>query len=205
MDLHDALTQISEIRRQVARAEVFRGYRAVPVAFSGFLAVSVAIYQAVALPDPSHDLGAYLLMWISAAVLSMAVMGAALFLYWWQYPTPLRRTTTLLAVSQFMPAVVAGGVLAFVLWHRAPEALWMLPGLWSILFSLGIFASYRLLPNATFWIGVYYLTAGALCLAWAQGLNAFSPWAMGVPFGAGQLLASVILYWTLERPHGEEF
>ena len=43
MDLHDALTQISEIRRQVARTEVFRGYRAVPVAFSGFLAIVVAV------------------------------------------------------------------------------------------------------------------------------------------------------------------
>ncbi|MBI3412053.1 MAG: hypothetical protein HY040_27295 [Planctomycetes bacterium] len=204
MDLHDALTQISEIRRQVARTEVFRGYRAVPVAFSGFLAVAVAVYQAMALPKPSEDLGAYLMLWIGAAVLSMTVMGAALFLYWWNYPTPLTRTTTLLAVSQFTPAIVAGGVLAFVLWHQAQDALWMLPGLWSILFSLGIFASYRLLPRATFWIGVYYLAAGALCLAWAKGENEFSPWAMGVTFGAGQLLSAIILYWTLERPHGEE-
>src|SRR5262245_42497377 len=136
MDLHDALTQISEIRQQVARTEVFRGYRAAPVAFSGFLAVGVAIYQAVALPEPANCVGAYLILWIGAAVLSIAVVSAALFLYWWQYPTPLRRTTTLLAVGQFTPALVAGGLLAFVLWHQVPEALWMLPGLWSMLFGL---------------------------------------------------------------------
>ena len=44
-----------------------------------------------------------------------------------------------------------------------PAELWMLPGLWSILFSLGIFASYRLLPRETFWLAVYYLAAGVGC------------------------------------------
>jgi hypothetical protein len=204
MDLRDALTQISEIRRQVARTEVFRGYRAVPVAFSGFLAIAVALFQAATMPDPAQNLEAYLAIWISAALLSMVVMGIALFLYCWQYPSPLTRTTTLLAVSQFLPCIVAGGVLAFTLWHHAQQTLWLLPGLWAILFSLGIFASYRLLPQATFWIAVYYLTAGVFCLAWAQGEHAFSPWAMGGTFGAGQLLSAAILYWTLERPHAEE-
>ena len=35
MELREALTQITEIRQQLARTEVFRGYRAMPVAFSG--------------------------------------------------------------------------------------------------------------------------------------------------------------------------
>src|SRR5437870_2077578 len=38
MDLQEALSQISEIRQQVARSETFRGYRAAPVAFSGVVA-----------------------------------------------------------------------------------------------------------------------------------------------------------------------
>ena len=77
----------------------------------------------------------------------------------------------------------------------------MLPGLWAILFSLGVFASFRLLPRPTYWVGVYYLMAGACCLAWAQGEAAFSPWAMGLTFGIGQFLAAAILYWNLERDH----
>ena len=40
MELREALTQISEIRRQVARAQLFRGYRALPVAFSGLTALA---------------------------------------------------------------------------------------------------------------------------------------------------------------------
>ena len=46
MELRDALTQITEIRLQLARTEVFRGYRAMPVAFSGGVAVLAALIQA---------------------------------------------------------------------------------------------------------------------------------------------------------------
>ena len=70
----------------------------------------------------------------------------------------------------------------------------MLPGLWQILFSLGIFASCRLLPRATFGVAVFYLASGLTCLALARGDAAFSPWAMGFPFGVGQLLAAAVLY-----------
>jgi hypothetical protein len=77
----------------------------------------------------------------------------------------------------------------------------MLPGLWQILFGLGVFASCRLLPRATFWVGVFYLGSGLAVLALAHQEAALSPWAMGLPFGAGQMLAAAVLYFTLEREH----
>ena len=42
MELREALVQISEIRLHVERMEAFRGFRAVPVAISGGLALTVA-------------------------------------------------------------------------------------------------------------------------------------------------------------------
>src|SRR5262249_19490105 len=106
-----------------------------------------------------------------------------------------------LAVSQFLPCLAAGGLLTFVVVAHARENLWMLPGLWAMLFSLGVFASYRLLPRATFGIGLFYMAAGTLCLTIREA--ALSPWAMGLTFGPGQLLAAAMLYWTLERNDGE--
>ena len=71
----------------------------------------------------------------------------------------------------------------------------MLPGLWQIVFSLGFFASCRLLPRPMFAVGVWYLAAGLASLAFASGAHAFSPWAMAVPFGIGQLAdGRVVLY-----------
>ena len=60
-------------------------------------------------------------------------------------------------------------------------------GLWQIFYSLGIFASCRLLPRPTFWVAVFYLGTGLAVLALAHGEAALSPWAMGLPFGAGSI------------------
>ncbi len=53
MELRDALTQITEIRLQLARTEVFRGYRAMPVAFSGGVALLAAVIQTATIADPA--------------------------------------------------------------------------------------------------------------------------------------------------------
>ncbi|AGA29715.1 hypothetical protein [Singulisphaera acidiphila] len=198
MELRDALTQISEIRLQMARTEVFRGFRAMPVAFSGVLALATAGFQVAWIREPAQELSGYLGLWIGAAVISAVAAGAEMVIRVRNSASPWTREITWLAVEQFIPCLVAGGLLTFVLIRFAPEALWMLPGLWQILFSLGVFASCRLLPRATFGVAVFYLATGLACLALAHGEYALSPWAMGLPFGIGQLLAAAVLYRTLE-------
>jgi len=201
MDLREALTQISEIREQVARTELFRGYRAVPVAFSGLLALLVAAFQSAWLGDPAAHVELYLALWVGTALLSMIATAVEMWLDSKRRRSPLALQTTWLALGQFVPCVVAGGLLLAVLLIHARDSLWMLPGLWALLFSLGIFASYRLLPRATFWVAAFYMAAGAVCLA--LGPAALSPWTMGLPFGVGQLFAAAVLYWTLERSDAE--
>jgi len=69
----------------------------------------------------------------------------------------------------------------------------MLPGLWELVFSLGIFASCRFLPRPMFGVGLWYLVAGLACLPLESSHQALSPWAMGIPFGVGQLLVASVL------------
>jgi hypothetical protein len=202
MELRDALMQIAEIRRTMERAEVFRGYRAGPVAFSGLLAFGAAAVQPLVAPEPTRQVGAYLALWIAAATLSAVAAGAGMVVAG-AAASPWRRRITWLAVEQFVPCLVAGGLVTAVLVRAEPEALGWLPGLWQVLFSLGVFASCRLLPRATFAVAVFYLATGVTTLAAARGDSALAPWAMGLPFGFGQLLAAGILYWTLERSDAE--
>jgi hypothetical protein len=201
MELRDALTQISEIRLQLARNEVFRGYRAMPVAFSGGIAVLAAVIQSLTIPDPVANIGPYLVLWIGAAVASGLAAGLEMMIRARNSNTPMTRELTWLALEQFCPSLMAGALVTVVLVLAAPESLWMLPGLWQILYSLGIFASCRLLPRPTFWVAVFYLGTGLAVLAWAHGEAALSAWSMGLPYGAGQILAAVVLYCTLERDH----
>lgn len=198
MELRDALTQISEIRQQMARTEVFRGYRALPVAFSGLLAFVAAVSQSVLLRDPTQHVTTYVGLWTGAALLSAFAAGTEMAIRARVTESSLGREITWLAVEQFVPCLAAGALLTVVLVRTAPESVWMLPGLWQVLFSLGIFASCRLLPRATFGVAVFYLVCGTVSLALARGEYALSPWAMGFPFGLGQLYAAAVLYRTLE-------
>jgi hypothetical protein len=204
MELREALTQITEIRLQLARTEVFRGYRAMPVAFSGGVALLAAVIQAVTIADPMLQIGPYLALWIGAAVVSGLAAGLEMIVRARNATSPLTRELTWLALEQFCPCLLAGALLTVVLVRAAPASLWMLPGLWQIVYSLGIFASCRLLPRATFWVAVFYLGTGLAILAVGPGDAALSPWTMGLPFGAGQLLAAAVLYRTLERDHAAE-
>ena len=198
MELHEALSQISEIRKQMAQTETFRGYRAMTAGFSAALALVAGTVQAIWMRNPMDQIGAYLMLWIAVAVISVVTTGAEMVIRSRRAQSPLTVQLTWLAVQQFLPCLAAGGLLTYVLVLFSPESIWMFPGLWAILFSLGVFASCRLLPRPIIWAGSYYLVSGIVCLAVSRGDAALSPWTMIGTFGIGQLLIAAILYFTLE-------
>jgi hypothetical protein len=51
-----------------------------------------------------------------------------------------------------------------------------------------------------FGVGVWYLAAGLTCLMIESGPGVLSPWAMGIPFGIGQLLVAAVLRYGFEEP-----
>jgi hypothetical protein len=199
--LNEALTQISDIRAHLARTETFRGYRSATVGFSAVVAIGAAVLQSWLIPDPSRAAGEYLALWVGAAAICLAVTAVELSLRCARATSALSVRHTCQAVELFLPCVLAGALVTVAFFRYADESLWMLPGLWAMFFSLGIFASWRLLPRPTFWVAVYYLLAGVVCLTTARGDDALSPWAMGAAFGVGQAIAAAILYCTLERNH----
>lgn len=201
MELREALQQISDIRQQMARSEVFRGYRALTVGASGVLGLLAATLQSSWVASPQEDLDRYLILWIGVAIVSASIAGCELFFRARQAGPGLARDMTQLAVEQFLPCVVVGALLTACIYRSAPETGWMLPGLWSLLFGMGVFASCRLLPSLVVWAGFYYVVCGCVLLSLGQGEHSLTPWQMAVPFGGGQLLVAAILYWTLERKH----
>lgn len=191
-DLDQALAEITAIRAQIARSADFRGYGPATLAATGVLALLAAAAQAAWLPDPAGDVIAYIGLWCATAALSSALIGVEMVGRARRVHSGLAQEMIGTAVEQFLPAGAAGVLLTLVLLRAAPDSLWMLPGLWQMVFSLGVFASCRCLPRATFAVGLWYLAAGLACLA-LGGPAAFSPWAMGVPFGIGQLLVAAVL------------
>lgn len=194
-ELHKALGDISSIRQQVAQSTQFRGYGPVTLAATGLFAFGGAIVQAFRIHDPANHLGSYLCVWITTAILSAALSGRQMYTRSQRLHSGLSDEMIRMAVEQFLPAVAAGALTTLVLAIYVPSVAWILPGLWQIVFSLGIFSSLRFLPKGIVVAAAWYLFTGLFCLSLGSA-RALSPWAMALPFGVGQFLVAGILFLT---------
>jgi hypothetical protein len=198
-DLRQALAEISAIRTQVARETQFRGYGPRSTAASGALAILVASLQSLWLKGTQADARVFLMVWVSTAAVAAGVSAWETYVRTRKVHFGFSREMIQAAIEQFLPAMVVGLMLTVVLVKVAPQELWMLPGLWQLAFSLGIFASCRFLPRPMFAVGLWYLVAGLSCLAIEGGPHEFSPWTMGIPFGIGQLFLAAVLKYGYEN------
>ena len=201
-ELDKALDDISSIRRQMAHSTEFRGYGPATLAGTAAFAVVAASVQSFWLADPANHIGSYLSIWIWTAFLSATLIAVQMHTRTCRMHSGLADEMIRMAVEQFLPSAVAGFFLTIVLVRFVPSAQWMLPGLWQIVFSLGVFSSCRFLPRPMLAAGAWYLLTGLLCVM-LGGARALSPWAMGIPFGAGQLLVAVILFFTAGEAENE--
>ena len=203
-DLDKALSDISAIRSQIASATAFRGYGPAALAATGGFALVTAIAQAALLEDPTGHALLFFGSWIATALLSAAIVGIEMHGRSRRLHSDLADTMIHNAVEQFLPAAIAGALLLIVFARFVPEGLWMLPGLWQILVSLGIFASVRSLPRGVALGGAWYFITGFAVLWLASGNHALSPWTMGLPFAIGQLLIAVILHLSATPDENDE-
>jgi hypothetical protein len=191
-DLHKALGDISSIRRQMAQSTEFRGYGPATLAATGILAILAAIAQAIWLPDAANHISAYLIIWIPTAMLSAVLTGVQMYTRTRRIHSGLSNEMIRMAVEQFLPAAGTGLLITIVLARFVPAGFWMLPGLWQVIFGLGIFSSCRFLPRLMIVAGVWYLLTGLICIALGDS-RALAPWTMGLGYGVGQLLVAAIL------------
>jgi hypothetical protein len=195
-ELQQALSEIQSIRSQVARGTEFRGYGPASIAVSGVLALLVAAVQAEwSMKHRGIDLVMWIGVWAGTAAVSLLLTGVETFARARRVHVGFAREMVQAAVEQFLPAVMVGFLLTVVLVRTAAQEGWMLPGLWELIFSLGVFASCRFLPRQMFAVGVWYLAAGLMCLVVGSVTRTLSPWMMGIPFGVGQLLVAGVLQY----------
>jgi hypothetical protein len=197
-ELRQALDDISAIRTQVARGTQFRGYGPLSVASSGVLALLVAGGESRWMAGSNYGLKSFLGVWIATAAVSVFLSALETIFRARRVHSGLAMEMIQAAVEQFLPSIVVGILLTVVLMRIALQDSWMLPGLWEVMFSLGVFASCRFLPRQMFGVGAWYLAAGLVCLLVASGHHALSPWEMGIPFGIGQLLVAAVLRYGFE-------
>jgi hypothetical protein len=197
MNVGRALDQIAEIHQQLAKGEVYRGYRPLPVACSGVAGIAAAAMQPRALGW--NDPIGFVLYWSGVAVLCGLIASSEIVHNYVVHEGTTERRRTRRVVGQFLPPIVAGAIVTGTFVRLSPALVVALPGLWSLFFGLGVFASRPYLPRASGWMALFYFAAGIGLLWLSPTAVARSPWSVGGTFGAGQLLAALVLYWNVER------
>ncbi len=204
-DLDKALADIIAIRSQLAAGTAFAGYGPAAIFATAGVALITAILQYFLLDDPTHKpLAFFLRLGVGGAIVvgddpdrDGGALAPASFGTCGRHDPPGGR-----AVPARRPSPAC--LLAVMLWKFAPETLWLLPGLWQVLVSLGVFASVRSLPRTVALAGAWYFVAGFAVLLLASQSHALSPWTMGLPFVIGQSLMATILYFASGESDAEE-
>jgi hypothetical protein len=197
MDFTRALSQIAEIHQQIAKGEVYRGYRSLPVAVSGIVGLAAAWLQTPAL-GASDPVG-FVIYWAAIGACA-GFLGVSEIVYNYAvHENATERRRTRRVIGQFMPSVLAGALIAGALVHLSAGLVPLLPGLWAMCFGIGVFASRPYLPRASGFVALFYYAAGVALLWMAGGPEPLSGWWVGGTFGVGQLFAALVLYWNLER------
>jgi hypothetical protein len=191
-DLSKALGDISSIRQQMARTTEFRGYGPATLATTGALALGAAVLQSLFIPEPARHPNQYLALWVLTALVCATITAIQVVTRTRRLHSGLSNEMLRMAIEQFLPALLAGTLATAVVAWTVPAITWTLPGLWQIIFSLGIFASCRFLPRPMLAAGCWYLASGLLTLHLGDS-RALSPWTMGLSFGLGELLIAAAL------------
>jgi hypothetical protein len=202
MRIEDALMQVRAIQLQVARTEQYCCYRWATVAASGIIAILAVALQPQWVLQPAEQPDKFVAWWVVVAALNVTIIGAEMLVRWFRSDSEYARRQTVMTVQQFVPCLIAGGLMTVAMRSACPECASLYPALWSILFSLGIFASWRFLPGQIIVAAAHYLVAGLLCIRWGLAEQSLQPWTMLVTFGAGQLITSFVLYRYREPDHG---
>ncbi len=187
-DLDRALTDISVIREQLAQSTEFQGYAPATLAATGVFALLVAAAQGVWLPESMTNMRLYIALWVATAAVCVAITAIETIRRSRRAHGGFAPAMLQSALEQFVPAIVAGGLLTMALLELAPQDLWMIPRPVAHRLQPGVFASRRFLPRAVFWgrCMVPRLRAG---LPGSRGTPACElAVGHGIPYGVGHLL-----------------
>ncbi len=197
-DLQRALSGLEEVRAHLARGAYFRGYRAGIVLLTALTGIAAALLQPLLAPYGGTR---FVMLWFAVALVNITLAAAGVLAANARSGSAMARQQMLTVFATARPALLAGGIITFAIMFVRPDALALLPGLWCLVFAMGVFATLPYLPPALGWSGAWYVAAGAVLLAFADTPLPLSPWGMGIAFGGGQLIGALLFYCCLERNH----
>lgn len=187
--VHQALTQVRELRARVIASSLFTGYSGIARMVGGCIALTASLVL-TALDRPS-SVWIHVLTWGAVFVLSVGINYGAL-LWWGVRGTDFGTLKERLSPAvDLLPSLFVGGLLTAAFLLRGTHDL--LFGMWMCVFGITNLVSRHILPDGIGLIGIYYIVAGAVCL-YHPHASFTNPWPMGLVFLVGEVAGGTILH-----------
>jgi hypothetical protein len=201
--IHDALAQVRTLHEFIIERNLFKGYSGKARVLAGLTALAGTwVLGSGMVPNRPW---AQLAGWGVILAVGVCVNYAAL-LYWFLFNPEVRRNPMMLKPAlDAIPALGVGAVVSLALIMKGEFDL--LFGVWMCLYGLAQVAYRSSLPKGIYWIGLFYLLSGTVCLLW-PGISFVEPWPMGMVFVTGELAGGAVLladhYRTAGRRMAED-
>lgn len=190
MRIDDALDRLDVIHAQVLRSETYRGFRALPTAATGLVALLAAALQCTLVrPGDATEFAGF---WIRVAVLAGCIGATDLLIYALRGGEDERRRS-LRVLAQIAAPLGVGALMTWVALDADGVAIMLLPGTWACCFALALVSARPFLPDG---IGVaiaFYLVAAVVLFVPDMRALLPSGIGMGITFGVGQCLTAFAL------------
>jgi hypothetical protein len=197
----DALNKLEEIHAQLAKSGIFKGYRSIYAAITGLIAFIATLFYPAFVEFP--DSRGFVYYWVIVALINCIIAGGMILYQYKKTTTGFEKQKIRRVSAQFCTTIVAGGIVTIAITFSRPGMIPFLPGIWALLFGMGIMTIRPYLPTLIILGAFSYFLAGAVLFFIALEYPAELPMAMGMTFGLGQLATAILLYWTVERDENE--
>jgi hypothetical protein len=202
-NLNRALIDIRSIRQQVAQTSEFHGYGPLTLSATALLALLAGVAQSLWLPEPAAHPAQYVALWLTTGVVCAALISTQMLTRAHRIHSSMADDMIRLAVAQFLPSAIVGLILPFIFLRITQSVFWLLPGLWQIVFGLGVFASCRCLPKPMLLAGAWFLATGLACIALGN-TRALAPSTMSGAYALGMaLVAAIHFVYAKKAAHDE--
>jgi hypothetical protein len=197
IDTNDALDKIEEIHNQLSKFGLYKGYKSIVVAISGLIGICGASIQRFFVKE--IDGIDFVIFWCIIAGINLVLCTLMILYQYFFKESDFERKKTLAVMVQFIPMIIGGIIVTPFFALNGSSSILLLPGLWALLFGIGILNVRPYLSGLTFIASAFYFL-GAIILFYLRFyfMDLLSI-GMGLTFGIGQIISAFVLYWSMER------
>lgn len=193
-EYNEALNELKTIHNQMAKSSIYKGYRSFYVALGGIIGLIAVFIQPCFVKKIESRVFVY--YWLIIAAINLVLCLLMICYQYFFIESAFQQKITKRVVIQFLPMLIAGALVTLPL-HLNNSFISYLPGIWAVIFALGVFNVRPYLPDITSLVGIYFFiaAAGLFYLAYFQSTLLLP--VFGLSFSIGLFIGSLVLYFSV--------